>query len=93
MIPTLPSGGSVTFLVQATVTAASGTVSNTASIATPLGTNDPNSGNNQVSDSDTVQPNNPPPVVAQNIPTLSGWALIALVLALGWAGARARRRF
>jgi uncharacterized repeat protein (TIGR01451 family) len=53
-IPTLPSGGSVTFLAQATVTAASGTVSNTATIATPVGTNDPNAANNQATDTDTV---------------------------------------
>jgi hypothetical protein len=58
----------------------------------PVGTSDPNAGNNQATDSDTVQPISPPPVVVQHIPTLSPWALILLALALGWTGIRARRR-
>jgi hypothetical protein len=70
-------------------------VSNTTSIATPVGTSDPNAGNDQATDSDTVQPITPPPppVVVQNIPALNAWGLIVLMLALGWTGARARRRF
>jgi uncharacterized repeat protein (TIGR01451 family) len=93
-IPLLPANGSVSFTVIATVTAASGIVSNTASIAAPVGTSDPNAGNNQATDSDTVQPISPPPppVVVQHIPTLSAWALMLLVLALGWTGVRARQR-
>jgi len=94
-IPLLPANGSVSFSVTAAVTAANGTVSNTATIATPLGTIDPNTGNNQAIDTDTVVPDNPPPppVVAQAIPALSLWGLIVLALVLGWGGARARRRF
>jgi hypothetical protein len=94
-IPLLPANGSVTFTVVATVTAPSGTVANTASVAAPVGTTDPNAANNQATDSDTVQPiapPPPPPVVVQHIPTLSAWALILLVLALGWTGVHARRR-
>ncbi|HEY2967706.1 MAG TPA: hypothetical protein VGK75_04990, partial [Casimicrobiaceae bacterium] len=53
-IPTLPSGGSVTFTVFANVTAASGSVSNTASVAAPAGVTDPNGANNQVTDTDSV---------------------------------------
>ncbi len=54
IIPTLPSGGSVTFTVSANVTAASGTVSNTANVATPASINDPTPGNNTATDTDTV---------------------------------------
>jgi uncharacterized repeat protein (TIGR01451 family) len=53
-IPTLPSGGSVTFTVLATVTAASGSVSNTASVAAPAGVTDSNGANNQATDTDNV---------------------------------------
>jgi len=56
VIPTLPSGGSVTFTVAANVTAMSGTVTNTANIAPPAGTTDPTPGNNTASDSDPVNP-------------------------------------
>jgi uncharacterized repeat protein (TIGR01451 family) len=93
-IPLLPANGSVTFTVGATVTAPNGTVSNTASVATPVGTTDPDTANNQATDSDTVQPvpPPPPPVVVQHIPALSAWALALLALALGWTGMRARRR-
>jgi hypothetical protein len=91
-IPLLPANGSVTFTVVATVTAASGTVSNTASIATPVGTTDPSSANNQATDSDTVQPIPPPPVAVQHIPALNAWTLALLALALAWTGVRARRR-
>jgi LPXTG-site transpeptidase (sortase) family protein len=56
VIPTLPSGGSVTFSVAATITATSGSVTNTADVATPDGTNDPTPGNNTASDTDTVDP-------------------------------------
>jgi uncharacterized repeat protein (TIGR01451 family) len=55
-IPTLPSGGSVTFTVSATVTATSGSVTNTATIAAPPGTTDLIAGNNTASDEDTVTP-------------------------------------
>ena len=55
VIPTLPSGGSVTFSVNATVAdSATGTVTNTATIAAPAGVTDPNTSNNSASDTDTV---------------------------------------
>ena len=43
VIPTLPSGGSVTFTVNATVAGgATGTISNTATVTAPAGVTDPN---------------------------------------------------
>ncbi|TMH23704.1 MAG: DUF11 domain-containing protein, partial [Betaproteobacteria bacterium] len=55
VIPTLPSGGSVTFTVNATVASgATGTIANTANIAAPAGVTDPNPGNNSATDTDTV---------------------------------------
>src|SRR5207248_2178517 len=56
VIPTLPSGGSVTFTVNENVTATSGSVTNTAFIAAPSGTTDSNSTNNSQGDTDTVTP-------------------------------------
>ncbi len=55
VIPTLPAAGSVTFTVKATVAGnATGTITNTASIAAPAGVTDPNLSNNSASDTDTV---------------------------------------
>ena len=54
VIPTLPAGGSVTFMISAVVTAATGTVTNTAHVDAPAGLIDPNSGNDTASDTDTV---------------------------------------
>ena len=55
VIPTLPSGGSVTFTVNAAVaTGATGTIANTASIAAPVGVTDPTPGNNSATDTDAV---------------------------------------
>ena len=53
-IPTLPSGGSVTFTVTATVTATGGSVSNVATVAAPGGVTDPERGNNTATDTDAV---------------------------------------
>jgi uncharacterized repeat protein (TIGR01451 family) len=54
-IPTLPAGSSVTFTVTANVTAGVGaSVTNTATVAVPAGATDPDSTNNQASDTDTV---------------------------------------
>src|SRR5439155_78953 len=53
-IPLLPAGGSVTFTLVATVTAASGTVANTVTVAPPAGVSDPSNGNNQATDTDAV---------------------------------------
>ncbi len=59
VIPTLPSGSSVTFTVIADVTATSGSVANVASIAPPTGTTDPNNTNDSATDTNTI---NDPPV-------------------------------
>jgi uncharacterized repeat protein (TIGR01451 family) len=55
-IPTLPAGGSVTFTVTARVTAESGTVTSTATVAPPAGVADPVPANNSASDTDPVGP-------------------------------------
>ncbi len=55
-LPDLPAGGRLTFHVTAVVSAASGPVSNTASITPPEDVTDPNPGNNTSTDSDTVTP-------------------------------------
>ncbi len=51
----LPSGGSVTFTVSATVSSsATGTLSNTASVRAPAGVVDPVPGNDSATDTDTI---------------------------------------
>ncbi|MFN8344419.1 MAG: ExeM/NucH family extracellular endonuclease [Spirosomataceae bacterium] len=53
----LPSGGSVTYTVSATIDAsATGTLSNTATVAAPGGVTDPNPGNNSATDTDILSP-------------------------------------
>ena len=55
VIPTLPSGSVVVFTVVATVSSgATGSIANTARIATPAGVTDPNLSNNSATDTDTV---------------------------------------
>ena len=54
VIPTLPAGGVVTFTVDATVTAASGSVSNIATVAAPAGMTDAVTANNSATDTDAV---------------------------------------
>ncbi|WP_394541346.1 Ig-like domain-containing protein [Lysobacter enzymogenes] len=54
-VPTLPSGGKLVFTVVATVTASSGSVSNTVTVTPPAGTTDPTPPGN-VTDTDTVTP-------------------------------------
>lgn len=54
VIPTFPSGGTLTFTVAAVVTAASGSVANTATVAPPVGLTDPNLQNNTATDTDPV---------------------------------------
>ncbi len=55
VIPILPSGGSVTFTVNATIaTNATGSIANTATVAPPAGVADPNPANNSATDTDTV---------------------------------------
>src|SRR5207344_1632789 len=55
-LPALASGQTYQLLVTATVTASSGNVSNTATIAVPGGTTDPTPGNNSATDTDMVNP-------------------------------------
>lgn len=51
----LPSGGSVTYSASCAISpAATGTLSNTATVAAPGGVTDPNPGNNSATDSDTL---------------------------------------
>jgi hypothetical protein len=61
----LLAGGSATFMLSGTLSAsATGTLANTASIAAPAGTVDPNPANNSATDTDpiTAAPPPPPPV-------------------------------
>ncbi|MEY2580963.1 MAG: eukaryotic-like serine/threonine-protein kinase, partial [Ilumatobacteraceae bacterium] len=52
----LSAGGSVTFIVSGTVSMSSGSLTNTVTISTPSGVNDPAQTNNSASDTDTVTP-------------------------------------
>ena len=52
----IPAGGSVHFTVTATVTATSGTLSNTATVSVPNGITDPTQSNNTATDTDTLTP-------------------------------------
>jgi uncharacterized repeat protein (TIGR01451 family) len=74
----LLAGGSATITLQTTVTATSGTISNTAFVSSADA--DPDGGDN--SDSTPPFPVGSPAEVAQ-VPTLSEWALIALAMMLG----------
>jgi uncharacterized repeat protein (TIGR01451 family) len=54
---TIPSGGSVTYIVHGIVDpAATGTLSNTATVAAPAGVTDPDTSNNSATDTDTLTP-------------------------------------
>ncbi len=53
-LPALANGAFYELTVTATVTAANGSVTNTANVAPPGGTTDPNMANNSASDTDTV---------------------------------------
>src|SRR4029077_8187280 len=51
----LPSGGSITYTASCTISgAATGTLSNTATVTAPAGVTDPTAGNNSATDSDTL---------------------------------------
>jgi uncharacterized repeat protein (TIGR01451 family)/CSLREA domain-containing protein len=53
----LPSGGSVTYTASCSIAAnATGTLTNTATVAAPSGVTDPSMGNNSATDSDTLTP-------------------------------------
>ncbi len=53
-IATFPAGSTLTFTLNAQVTASSGVVTNTVTIATPAGTTDPTPSNNRATDTDAV---------------------------------------
>ncbi|HEX3122023.1 MAG TPA: hypothetical protein VHQ21_01885 [Rhodanobacteraceae bacterium] len=55
-LPALTNGQFYEISVATNVTALSGTVSNTATVAAPVGTTDPTPGNNSAGDTDTVTP-------------------------------------
>ncbi len=64
---TLPAGSTLTYTVTATIGAApSGNLVNTATVAAPGGTTDPNGGNNSATDTDTLTVG-APPVLTGNI--------------------------
>src|SRR6187401_694693 len=53
----LPSGGSVTYTASCTIAAgATGSLSNTATVAAPAGVTDPTPANNSATDTDTLAP-------------------------------------
>jgi uncharacterized repeat protein (TIGR01451 family) len=79
----MANGGSQSFTITTTVTASSGTLSNTATIT--ANEFDPAAGNNSASASTTV-------VAAGNVPTLSGWELLALAAFLAMIGYVAVKR-
>ena len=83
IIPTLPSGGSVTFTVTADVTATNGNVTNTATIDPPTGVSDPDTTDNSASDTDPVSAPNvfDPP---SGFKTLNAVGLPVLVFRMVW---------
>jgi LPXTG-site transpeptidase (sortase) family protein len=56
VVPTLPSGGSISFTVTATVTATTGNVTNTFTATTPPGITDPTPADNTATDTDQITP-------------------------------------
>jgi uncharacterized repeat protein (TIGR01451 family) len=78
---TLADGASATITLQALVTATSGTITNTATVSSDI--DDDNVGNNTGSSVPT--PVNPGASEASGIPTLSEWALMALIAMLAMA--------
>ena len=71
----LPAGGSVIYTVMCTISAsATGSLSNTASVAPPLGVTDLTPGNNAATDTDAL---------AGQVPTLSPFGLLVLASLLG----------
>jgi uncharacterized repeat protein (TIGR01451 family) len=67
----LPSGGSVTYTASCAISAAAtGTLSNTATVTAPAGVTDPTPGNNSATDSDTLTA--PPGATLSGTKTVSG---------------------
>jgi uncharacterized repeat protein (TIGR01451 family) len=87
----LPMGGSVTYTVSCTVdAAATGTLTNTATVTPPAGVTDPTPANASASDVDGIVGGGGPSVV--EIPTLSWAALLLLAALLGGAALLLLRR-
>ncbi|MBC7711218.1 MAG: DUF11 domain-containing protein [Rhizobacter sp.] len=76
-LPTLKLNETYQINVTTLVTAADGTVSNSANVAPPAGSTDPVIGNNTSSDIDTVIP------VAIPVPFLGDWNLLLLAMLFG----------
>ncbi len=84
----LPAGASVTFVLNGTVAlGTTGNLVNTATVAAPAGTIDPNPNNNSATDSDTLSSGAIPA-----IPVDARWALALLAAILLYAAWRTLRR-
>ncbi len=84
VLPTLPAGSSLTFLLTGTV-GQSGTITNVASIAVPPGTTDPNPGNNSDPEATPITPSGVGAAIS--VPALDRFGLALMVLlfaAVGW---------
>jgi len=90
VIPTLPSGGSVTFTLGGTA-AASGNIANVANVAAPAGLTDSAPANNSSRANTTISSTTAP---AAPIPTLDVKAVVLLIalMMIAGAGVRSRRR-
>jgi uncharacterized repeat protein (TIGR01451 family) len=90
---TLQPGATVTYVIAATVSAgASGSIADSARVDVPGGTTDSVPLNNASTAAINVEAAPPPPTqVAQPIPTLSEWALVALSLLMLAAALSMRR--
>jgi uncharacterized repeat protein (TIGR01451 family) len=82
-IPTLPLNGHLVITIVGKVTG-SGTFSNTAVVTPPVGTADPNTGNNQ----GTAVTNQSSVTTAKPIPTITPWMMALLLLLMGASGCR-----
>ncbi|HEX6792528.1 MAG TPA: DUF11 domain-containing protein, partial [Casimicrobiaceae bacterium] len=91
---TLQPGATVAYAIAATVSAgASGSIVDAARVDVPSGTTDSAPLNNASTATISVQAPPPPPTqIAQPIPTLSEWALVALSLLMLAAAALSMRR-
>jgi hypothetical protein len=76
VIPILPSGGSSIFQLTATVTATSGSLTNTATVSPAPGNIDPVPGNNSASDTDFVSYKLWLPVILKQPTALGQWQLM-----------------
>lgn len=83
----LPAGGTATFIVTGTVaSSASGDLVNTAGIAPPTGTTDPNVADNSATDTDTSSPSADVSIVKSGPATVAAGASISYTLLVSNAG-------